>query len=324
MNELYDEMIKLKGNQRQLFFALKGHYINNPGQVTKERRPGLKDYQVHRPRIDLAKSANCISDGMDSSFMFKYFVKIGIVLLFFCLTAATAKADKSQRLLKKANKASTEFAKKTSFGTDYKFKYDTVVVDPQSKKVKLVMNEGFSYIPFRPENTLKYNQEFEQLLGRKFRNYSVSIQSMGKEIQELIPNFYRNQSVAIDSKRLSQSTNTKLPVVRNSSANNSFPEGLSSRNIALWHSHGWYYENTLDRWEWQRARVFLTVEDIWTMSFVVPYITPMLENAGANVFLPRERDTQIHEIIIDADGSSKGAVYQELGETIQDGKEKGF
>ncbi len=251
-------------------------------------------------------------------------LKLGIILLFFCLTTVAAKADKSQRLLKKANQASTEFAKKASVGTDYKFKYDTVVVNPQSKSVRLVMNEGFSYIPFRPENTLRYSQEFKQLLGRKFRNYSVSIESMKKEIQELIPNFYRDQSVAIDAKRLSQTTYTKLPVVRNSSANTNFPEGLSNRNIALWHSHGWYYENTLDRWEWQRARVFLTVEDLWTMSFVVPYITPMLENAGAQVFLPRERDTQKHEIIIDADGSSEGAVYQELGETLQDGKEKGF
>lgn len=254
----------------------------------------------------------------------QYLLKIGFIFLFFCLTTATAKADKSQRLLKKANKASAEFAKKASTGTDYTFKYDTVVVDPQTKKVRLVMNEGFSYIPFRPENSLQYNQEFKQFLGRKFRKYSVSIESMKKEIQELIPNFYRNHSVPIDSKRLSQSTNTKLPIVRNSSANASFPEGLSNRNIALWHSHGWYYENTLDRWEWQRARVFLTVEDIWTMSFVVPYITPMLENAGAQVFLPRERDRQIHEIIIDADGSSKGAVYEELGETLLDGKEKGF
>ena len=251
-------------------------------------------------------------------------LKLGIILLFFCLTTVAAKADKSQRLLKKANQASTEFAKKASVGTDYKFKYDTVVVNPQSKSVRLVMNEGFSYIPFRPENTLRYSQDFKQLLGRKFRNYSVSIESMKKEIQELIPNFYRDQSVAIDAKRLSQTTYTKLPVVRNSSANTNFPEGLSNRNIALWHSHGWYYENTLDRWEWQRARVFLTVEDLWTMSFVVPYITPMLENAGAQVLLPRERDTQKHEIIIDADGSSEGAIYQELGETLQDGKENGF
>jgi len=317
-------MIKLEGNQRQLFFALKGLNINSPGQVTKERHPGLKDHQVHRPRVELTKSINPISDGMDSAFMFKYFLKIGIVLLLFCLTTFTAKADKPQRLLKKANQASAEFAKKASAGTVYKFKVDTTIINPEAKTLKLAMDPVFSYIPFRPENTLKYNQDFKQLLGRKFRNYSVSIESMKKEIKELIPNFYRNQSVSIDSKRLSQSPNTKLPVVRNSSANASFPEGLSNRNIALWHSHGWYYENTLDRWEWQRARVFLTVEDIWTMSFVVPYITPMLENAGAQVFLPRERDTQTHEIIIDADGSTKGSVYQELGETIQDGKDRGF
>ena len=251
-------------------------------------------------------------------------MKIEIVLLFFCLATFAAKADKSQRLLKKANKASVEFAKKASVGTVYQFKVDTLIVNTAAKTLKLEMDPVFSYIPFRPENALQFNTDFKHLLGRKFRKYSVSIESMGKEIQELIPNLYRDHSVVIDAKRLSQSVNTKLPVVRNSSANTNFPEGLSNRNIALWHSHGWYYENTLDRWEWQRARVFLTVEDIWTMSFVVPYITPMLENAGAQVFLPRERDTQTHEIIIDADGSSKGSVYQELGETLQDGKDRGF
>ena len=253
---------------------------------------------------------------------YKLWLKLGFVSLSFCLATSTVEADRTSRLLKKANQASADFAQKASAGTVYKFKVDTLVVDPTAKTLKLEMDPVFSYIPFRPENTLKYNQEFKQLLGRKFRNYSVSIESMGKEIQELIPNLYRDPSVAIDAKRLSQTVNTKLPVVRNISANTSFPEGLSNHNIALWHSHGWYYENTLDRWEWQRARVFLTVEDIWTLSFVVPYITPMLENAGAQVFLPRERDTQKHEIIIDADGSTKGSVYQESGEAIHDGDEK--
>ena len=251
-------------------------------------------------------------------------LKIGIVILFFCLTTVAAKADKSSRFLKKANQASTAFAQKASVGTDYKFKIDTVLVDIQSKTVKLGMKETFAYIPFRLENTANYYSWYEDLLGRRFRNYSVSIESMGKEIHQLIPNIFRDQSVPVDAKRLSPSVNTKLPFVRNISANANFPEGLSNRNIALWHSHGWYYENTLDRWEWQRARVFLTVEDIWTMSFVVPYIAPMLENAGAEVFLPRERDPQKHEVIIDADGSSKGSGYQELGETLQDGKESGF
>jgi len=232
--------------------------------------------------------------------------------------------SQSKRLLKKADKASVEFARKASEGTDYKFKKDTVIVFPEAKKVTLKMKDEFSYIPFRIENTQQYNQDFKQLLARKFRKYSVSIETMGKEIQQLIPNLYRDQSVAIDNKRLSQSKNLKLPVVRNISANNHFSEGLANRNIALWHSHGWYYENTLDRWEWQRARVFLTVEDIWTMSFVVPYLTPMLENAGANVFLPRERDIQKHEIIIDADGCTKGSTYAENGTNFQGASEKGF
>lgn len=255
------------------------------------------------------------------NYRFLSILKISVLLI--CLTTISAVAQ-PKKLIKKADKASVEFARKASEGTDYKFKKDTVIVFPEGKKVTLKMKDEFSYIPFRIENTTQYNQDFKQLLGRKFRNYSVSIETMGKDIQQLIPNIYRDQSLAVDSKRLSQSQNTKLPVVRNISANNHFSEGLTNRNIALWHSHGWYYENTLDRWEWQRARVFLTVEDIWTMSFVVPYLAPMLENAGASVFLPRERDIQTHEIIIDADGSTKGSVYTENGIAFQNGPEKGF
>ena len=247
-----------------------------------------------------------------------------LILLILLGMASQSCLVQSKRLIKKANKASTEFAQKASKGSVDKFKSDTVVVDQQSKKVNLKMKEGFSYFPFRPENTRQYNDWFKESLGRKFRSYSISIESMGKEISELIPNYYRDQTVAVDATRLSQPSKPKLPIVRNISGGMNFTEGLSNRNIALWHSHGWYYENTLDRWEWQRARVFLTVEDIWTMDFVVPYITPMLENAGANVFLPRERDTQKQELIIDADGSTKGCVYQETGEPIQARKEKGF
>lgn len=78
--------------------------------------------------------------------------------------------------------------------------------------------------------------------------------------------------------------------------------GLQNRHIALWQSHGFYYEPKLDRWEWQRARCLQTVEDLYTQSFVLPYLVPMLENAGANVLIPRERDCQTAEIIIDNDG----------------------
>lgn len=80
-----------------------------------------------------------------------------------------------------------------------------------------------------------------------------------------------------------------------------FSKGLEHRNIALWQSHGYYYEQSLDRWEWQRACLFQTVEDMFTQSFVLPFLVPMLENAGAYVMLPRERDLNSAEYIIDND-----------------------
>jgi hypothetical protein len=54
-------------------------------------------------------------------------------------------------------------------------------------------------------------------------------------------------------------------------------------------------------WEWQRPCLFQTVEDMFTQGFVLPYLVPMLENAGAYVMLPRERDVQTLEVIADND-----------------------
>ncbi|MCQ2149548.1 MAG: xanthan lyase [Bacteroidales bacterium] len=102
----------------------------------------------------------------------------------------------------------------------------------------------------------------------------------------------------------------------------SFSRGLSGRNIALWQSHGRYYNATAERWEWQRAPFFTTVEDMFTQSFVLPFIIPMLENAGAYVMTPRERDCQKLEFIIDNDLSFSGdrdsltrrcGIYKESG-----------
>ena len=55
-----------------------------------------------------------------------------------------------------------------------------------------------------------------------------------------------------------------------------FSKGLSDRYIALWQSHGRYFEEKTGRWEWQRAPVFTTVEDMYTQSYVLPFLIPML------------------------------------------------
>lgn len=85
-----------------------------------------------------------------------------------------------------------------------------------------------------------------------------------------------------------------------------FPKGMTDRYIALWQSHGRYYDEAQDIWTWQRACLFRTVEDMFTPSFVLPFLIPMLENAGAYVLTPRERDTQVLEYIMDNDRAFDG------------------
>ncbi len=263
----------------------------------------------------------------ESKFQFagaSVFLKYGLLIIFFFGSAGISMADKTQRLYKKAREASGQFAKKASAGTVYTFKVDTVIMDPKRTSLRLNMKSSFSEIPFRPETVRQYYNDYKESLGRKFRKCKLSIWSMGKEISELIPNSYRDSSFPIDKTRLSVVSGRTVPVVTNLSRNLNFPKGLDSRNIALWQSHGWYYENTLDRWEWQRARDFLSVEDIWTLSFVVPYLTPMLENAGANVWLPRERDFNKNEVIVDSEKSTAGSEYTEEGTSWKMSSQPGY
>lgn len=89
------------------------------------------------------------------------------------------------------------------------------------------------------------------------------------------------------------------------------PAGLDGAHIALWQSHGRYFDRRDSRWKWQRSRIFGTVEDLYTQTYVLPFLVPMLENAGANVLMPRERDTNRHELIVDNDGGLAAAGYRE-------------
>jgi len=251
-------------------------------------------------------------------------MKILPILLAFLFSYQVALADRTQRLYKKATEASKAFAKKASAGRGVNFKIDTLKMDAKGATLNLEMASTFSDVPFRQENVHQFYADYKQLLGRKFKKSKLTIRTTGKEINELIPNFYRDGSIKIDASRLSVPKERTVQIVRNSTKNTHFPNGLENRGIAMWQSHGWYYENTLDRWEWQRARDFLTVEDLWTASFVVPYLTPMLQNAGANVWLPRERDLGKIEVIVDTEKSSPGSEYLERGSGWEISSQPGF
>lgn len=174
------------------------------------------------------------------------------------------------------------------------------------KQLTLLANMNCSYIPFREENVAAIYQGVSRLLPDTYRGWKVEIRTNGRSIEEQIPLYYRTGKKKKD-KQAVWAPQGGAPIVTEVNRPWQATNGLQNRHIALWQSHGWYYEGKLNRWEWQRARIFQTVEDLYTQSYVLPFLVPMLEHAGANVLLPRERDTQTCEVIVDNDGPACGA-----------------
>lgn len=110
-------------------------------------------------------------------------------------------------------------------------------------------------------------------------------------------------------------------IVNNMTDTHHISKGLDGKHIALWGGHGFYYDQVKGKWKWQRPRLLGTVEDLNTADFTINYVLPTLENAGAYVFMPRERDINSKEYIIDNDKSH--SLYHEWGKW-QDGSQKGF
>ncbi|MDE7033103.1 MAG: xanthan lyase, partial [Muribaculaceae bacterium] len=178
-----------------------------------------------------------------------------------------------------------------------------VSISPKNKTVTVDCNDAAAYLPL---NNDSYNQLAKSILaslGSQYRNYKIEINSGGKALSDLI--LFADKNL--------KGPQGELPFITLIDDGIEAPKGLDNANIALWQSHGWYFEPKLNRWEWQRARIFETVEDLYTQSYVIPYLIPMLENAGAYVMSPRERDCSSYEAIADHDGSMNGGSYSERG-----------
>ena len=188
----------------------------------------------------------------------------------------------------------------------YRISIDSISIT--KKEIHLFANEPLSHIRFS-ENVIKeIYTSIGDILPDEFRKRKVKLYSDKYLIDDYVPTVRKD--------RFENKVST--PLITNKSKANTISKGLQDRHLAIWQSHGWYYEQKLDRWEWQRARIFQTVEDLYTQSYVLPYLVPMLENAGANVLIPRERDTQRHEVIADVDkGATPGTFVR-----IDDEKEK--
>lgn len=182
--------------------------------------------------------------------------------------------------------------------------------DNRRKTLTIYTDENFAAQEFSPKITAEIYKNIRSTLPKPYNKYDITVMAGDMSIDELVPN---RLSQDTDKSRLWGSIDYDgQPWTRNASYPAKITHGLQNRHIALWASHGRYYDNKQNTWKWQRPKLFGTTEDLFTQTIVVPYLIPMLEKAGAVVFTPRERDWQRNEVIIDNDDRLPGTSYIEV------------
>jgi hypothetical protein len=203
------------------------------------------------------------------------------------------------------------------------FRIDSLRVDSGEQNISIWFNPQLTHIPLRFPWIENLRHQLANRLGYRFRNYHLDLYSRGELLEYFIPNYYREDYLAPDPERTGKPGDYRRLVAREDGR--VYGGGLTGSHIALWPSHGYHYDAVRDRWEWQRARLHETIEDLYTYSYTHQYLVPMLENAGAYVLMPRERDIQPLEVIVDNDGSSESSELiirngtQNLWETVTGG-----
>ena len=178
-------------------------------------------------------------------------------------------------------------------------------VTKRGTTLNFIFSKELGDYPWRTNDQEWFEEQLRALMPSAYRSYKIGDILADKDTlgNLLMPPLTATGKPASTRFRRSDPRSKTIPLVR---TDEQWNKGLSGRHIALWQSHGRYYEAKTERWEWQRAATHRTVEDLYTQSYVLPFLMPMLENAGAVVMTPRERDIQSWEIICDNDPSFTG------------------
>lgn len=240
-----------------------------------------------------------------------HFLLFTLIILALPQVVAGQKADRVER--KAVSNLKNWVSPVSEWYLSAGLKIDSISLSEEKRELDIWFPQTLLYNPVREDTYNRLHNSLMNALGKKFKGYTVSMYTNGTRLENLIPNYFRYE-LPQDKTRIPLADNVR-PVLVSRLNSPGAEKGLDGRYIALWHSHGYYFDIPLNRWEWQRAKLFGSVEDLSVMAYVIPYLTPMLENSGATVFLPRERDTQVNEVIVDNDRSSgnSGFILQDSG-----------
>lgn len=192
-------------------------------------------------------------------------------------------------------------------------------LDDRRRTLNVQLSPSFAAQDFTASSVRFYYKRLAKALPRPYNKYKLTIMAGGLPIEQLVAGSKCEKGMP---NAWGKTEYEGAPWVMNDSRPYFVSHGLFDRHLSLWASHGRYYDGKKDRWKWQRPNLFGTTEDLFTQTIVIPYLIPMLENAGAVVFTPRERDWQKNEVIVDNGG--RGYVEESGKETWKTAQEKGF
>lgn len=192
-------------------------------------------------------------------------------------------------------------------------------LDDRRRTLNVQLSPLFAAQDFTASSVRFYYKRLAKALPRPYNKYKLTIMAGGLPIEQLVAGSKCEKGMP---NAWGKTEYEGAPWVMNDSRPYFVSHGLFDRHLSLWASHGRYYDGKKDRWKWQRPNLFGTTEDLFTQTIVIPYLIPMLENAGAVVFTPRERDWQKNEVIVDNGG--RGYVEDSGKETWKTAQEKGF
>lgn len=192
-------------------------------------------------------------------------------------------------------------------------------LDDRRRTLNVQLSPSFAAQDFTASSVRFYYKRLAKALPRPYNKYKLTIMAGGLPIEQLVAGSKCEKGMP---NAWGKTEYEGAPWVMNDSRPYFVSHGLFDRHLSLWASHGRYYDGKKDRWKWQRPNLFGTTEDLFTQTIVMPYLIPMLENAGAVVFTPRERDWQKNEVIVDNGG--RGYVEDSGKETWKTAQEKGF
>ena len=192
-------------------------------------------------------------------------------------------------------------------------------LDDRRRTLNVQLSPSFAAQDFTASSVRFYYKRLAKALPRPYNKYKLTIMAGGLPIEQLVAGSKCEKGMP---NAWGKTEYEGAPWVMNDSRPYFVSHGLFDRHLSLWASHGRYYDGKKDRWKWQRPNLFGTTEDLFTQTIVIPYLIPMLENAGAVVFTPRERDWQKNEVIVDNGG--RGYVEDSGKETWKTAQETGF